>query len=62
MSKLDIGVGQDFPIEEKLCAEDRGCSGHGYRHHFHHENGSVRDMWRRRFGRRDATEQNKDKE
>lgn len=62
MTKLSIGVGQDFPIEEKPCAEDRGCSGHGYRHHFHHHNGSVREMLRRRFGRRDAAEQKNDKE
>lgn len=62
MPKLSIGVGQEFPVEEKPCAEDRGCSGHGYRHHFHHHNGSVREMLRRHFGRRDATEQKKDKE
>ena len=29
MAKLSIGVGEDFPVEEKPCAEDRGCSGHG---------------------------------
>lgn len=62
MAKLDIGVGEDFPIEEKPCAEDRGCSGHGYRHHFHHHNGSLHEMWRRHFGRGDATDQKKDKE
>jgi len=62
MTKLTIGVGEDFPVEEKPCPEDRGCTGHGYRHHFHHHHGSVREMLRRRFGRGDATDQKKDKE
>ena len=44
MAKLDIGVGKDFPIEEKPCPEDRDCSGHGYRHHFHHHHGSLHEM------------------
>jgi hypothetical protein len=62
MAKLDIGVGQDFPLEEKPCPEDRGCSGHGYRHHFHHHHGSLHEMWRRHFGRGDALVVKKDKE
>jgi hypothetical protein len=62
MPKLAIGVGQEFPVEEKPCPEDRGCNGHGYRHHFHHEHGSLRDMLRRRFGRDHASDQKKDKE
>ena len=62
MAKIDIGVGEDFPLEEKPCLEDPGCSGHGYRHHFHHHHGSVHEMWRRRFGRGDAPADKKDKE
>jgi hypothetical protein len=60
MAKLDIGVGQDFPIEEKTPAEDRDCSRRG--HHDHHHHHGLRDMLRRRFGRGDAPEQKKDKE
>ncbi len=62
MAKLDIGVGKDFPIEEKPRAETRDCSWRGHHHHFHDHHGSLRDMWRRRFGRGDATDQKKDKE
>ena len=58
MPRLDIGVGEEFPIEEKPRAER--CARHGYHHHHHH--GSLRDMWRHRFGREDAAEQKKDKE
>ncbi len=62
MAKLDIGVGEDFPLEEKPCPENPSCIGRGYRHHFHHHHGSVREMWRRHFGRSDAPTQKKDKE
>jgi len=65
MAKLAIGVGEDFPVEEKPRAEDRFCSWRGYHHdhhHFHHHKAALREMWRRHFGRDDATDQKKDKE
>jgi hypothetical protein len=64
MAKLTIGVGEDFPVEEKPRAEDRDCSwrGHHDHHHFHHHHGSLRDKLRRYFGRADAAEEKKDKE
>ena len=67
MAKLDIGVGEDFPLEEKPRAETRDCSWRGHHHHhdhhhFHHHKEALREMWRRHFGRGDATDQKKDKE
>lgn len=64
MAKLTVGVGEDFPLEEKPRAEDPRCSwrGHHDHHHFHHHHGSLRDKLRRYFGRGDAPEEKKDKE
>jgi hypothetical protein len=52
MTKLTIGIGEDFPVEEKAGAEDcRGSRGH---HHHHH--GELHARWHTwlhaRFGRR----------
>ena len=57
MAKLDIGVGEEFPLEEKPHAE--GCAHglhghHHFHHHHHHHHEALRDMWRRHFGRGDA--------
>jgi hypothetical protein len=61
MTKLTIGIGEDFPIgeepvEEKAGAEDcRGSRGH-HRHHHHHHHGELHARWHTwlhaRFGRR----------
>ena len=38
MAKLDIGVGEEFPLEEKSRDDDRRRSRHADRHHhFHHD-------------------------
>ena len=40
MSKYDIGVGEDFPLEDRPLDETRGQEDrggrHGRRHHHHH--------------------------
>ena len=36
MPKLDIGIGEEFPIEEKPRAEDCARSAHHHHHHFGH--------------------------
>ncbi len=35
MTKLTIGVGEDFPVDERQ-AEDAGCRHRGYGRHGHH--------------------------
>ena len=71
MAKLTVGVGEDFPVEEKPRAETRDCSWRGYHHdhhhhlhhhHLHHHKQALREMWHRHFGRRAATDQKKVKE
>jgi hypothetical protein len=48
MAKLDIGIGEDFPVEEKSGGEDCRHRRHGHRHHHH---GFWHDYFRRRFSR-----------
>ncbi len=56
MTKLTIGIGEDFPVEDKQDGED--CRSHrGRRRHHHHHHGEMHARWHRwlhaRFGRRD---------
>jgi hypothetical protein len=65
MAKLDIGVGEDFPLEEKSGGEDcRGTSrGHRHNHHdHHHHHGFWHDYFHARFsrGRSDSSKQDKE--
>jgi hypothetical protein len=61
MAKLDIGVGEEFPLEEKGRDEDCRHAHHGHWHHHHdhhgrghhdHHHGSWHDYFRQRFSRR----------
>jgi hypothetical protein len=52
MAKLDIGVGEDFPLEEKSGGEDCRGTSRGHRHHdHHHHHGFWHDYLRARFSR-----------
>jgi hypothetical protein len=48
MTKLTIGVGEDFPVEEKAgeAREGRRRCGHHDRHHHHHGH-ELRARWHR---------------
>ena len=61
MARLDIGVGEDFPLEEKKCS---GESCHRfYRGHHHHPHTHFWHGWFRRVPERKPDERNKqDKE
>ncbi len=65
MARLDIAVGEEFPLEEKASGDDRarGCRARGHYHHRHHH-GSLRGRLRDHFSReRDKSDPNKtDKE
>ena len=68
MAKLDIGVGEEFPLEEKTRADDcRHAHGHhhhdrhGHGHHDHHHR-SWHDYFRQRFSRRRDRSDKQDKE
>jgi hypothetical protein len=50
MAKLDIGIGEDFPVEEKSGGEECRHRRHGQRHH-HHHHGFWHDYFRRRLSR-----------
>ena len=60
MAKLDIAIGEEFPLEEKNSGEDgaRGCRMRG--HHHHH--GSFRERLRDHFSRRRPDPNKTDKE
>lgn len=64
MTKLNIGIGEDFPVEDKAGGEDcRSHRGRRSRHHHHdHHHGELHARLHRwmheRFGRRG--EQQKD--
>ena len=60
MAKLDIGVGEAFPLEEKSGGEDCRRGRHGRRHDHHHH--FWHDWFRRRTGRRPDDTNTKDKE
>jgi len=55
MAKLDIAIGQEFPLEEKKSGEDRA---RGY----HHHHGSLRERLRHHFSRGRAEPNKTDKE
>ena len=61
MAKLDIAIGEEFPLEEKKSGEDgaRGCRTRGHHHHHH---GSLRERLRNHFSRRRADPNKTDKE
>ena len=61
MAKLDIAIGEEFPLEEKKSGEDgaRGCRTRG---HHHHHRGSFRERLRDHFSRRRADPNKSDKE
>ena len=63
MARLDIGVGEDFPLEEKKGgAEDCRGGRRGHRHH-HHPHSHFWHGWFRRTPERKPDERNKqDKE
>ena len=52
MAKLDIGIGEDFPVEEKSGGEECRQGRHGHRHP-HHHHGFWHDYFRRRSRGRD---------
>jgi hypothetical protein len=64
MARLDIAIGEEFPLEEKKSGDEgaRGCRMRGHHHDHHHR--SLRERWRHYFSRsRDRSEPNKtDKE
>jgi hypothetical protein len=61
MAKLDIAIGEEFPLEEKNSGEDgaRGCRTRGHHHHHH---GSLRARLRDHFSRRRPDPNKTDKE
>jgi len=63
MAKLDIAIGEEFPLEEKKSGEDgaRGCRMRG-RHDHHHHHGSLRERLRDHFSRGRADPNKTDKE
>ncbi len=71
MTKLTIGVGEDFPVDERQ-AEDGGCRhrGHHYHHdshrhgHHHHEHAARWHRWVHEYlsRRRKKKEEKKDGE
>jgi len=61
MARLDIGVGEDFPLEEKKSS-DEGCR-RGRRGHHHHPHTHFWHDWFRRAPERKPDERNRqDKE
>ena len=63
MARLDIGIGEEFPVEERRRDERSGedCARrHAHAHH-HHHHGSWRERWRHHFSR-DKDTLKKDKE
>ncbi len=61
MAKLDITIGEEFPLEEKKGGEDRGCRMRG-RHDHHHHHGSFRERLRDHFSRGRTDPNKTDKE
>jgi hypothetical protein len=61
MSKLTIGIGEDFPVEEQAGRE--GC-GHRHSRHHHHDHGELHARIHRwmheRFGRHGDTKKDRD--
>ena len=49
MSKFDIGVGEDFPLDEGQPQDD--CGGHRGRHHRHHHHEHHHDHEGHHHGR-----------
>ena len=64
MARLDIAIGEEFPLEEKKSGEDgaRGCRTRGHHHDHHHHHGSLRGRLRDHFSRRRADSNKTDKE
>ena len=60
MARLDIAIGEEFPLEEKKSGED--CARGRRAHHHHHHHGSLRERLRDHFSRRRADPNKTDKE
>jgi hypothetical protein len=54
MTKLSIGIGEDFPVEERgrddACAHGQDRRHHHHPHHDHHH--FWHEFWHRHFARR----------
>lgn len=57
MSKLTIGIGEDFPVEEKT---GEGCRGRRAHHH-HHRGHELHERWHRWWHERFRRAEDKDK-
>ena len=63
MARLDIGVGEDFPLEEnKSAAEDCRGGRRGHRHHHHPHTHFWHDWFRRAPERKPDDHNSQDKE
>lgn len=66
MARLNIGIGEEFPVDERQDKERGGedCSLHrAHRHHHHHHHdhhGSWAERWRSHFSRKPDTGQDKE--
>lgn len=48
MARLDIGIGEDFPVEEKKTGGEDCASRHRHHGHHHHDDRHAhRDRWHR---------------